>query len=59
MVVILWNQIGRFPVGFREIQSLREVDETDHYVQSLEKLTPYLGDVFKELTEVKEGNKSP
>jgi hypothetical protein len=52
----LWHQKGRFPVRFFEIQSLKDYDETEHYIQSLEKLNPFLGDIFKELNS---SNKSP
>ena len=44
---------GRFPIRFHEIPSLKEYDETEHYIQSLDKLTSFIGEIHKE------ANKSP
>ena len=52
----LWHAKGRFPISFLEIESLKAHDETEHYIQSLEKLTSFIGEIFRELTE---SNKSP
>ena len=52
----LWHMKGRFPVKFLEIPSLKHHDETEHYIQSLEKLTSFIGEIFKELNS---SNKSP
>jgi hypothetical protein len=56
VIMVMWHQKGRFPVKFLEIPSLMEHDQTEHYIQSLEKLNPFLGDIFKELNS---SNKSP
>jgi len=47
IVISLWNQAHRFPIRFEEIESLKEHDETEHYVQSFEKFTPYICEIFK------------
>ena len=52
----LWYAKGRFPVKFQEIESLKYHDETEHYIQSLEKLTSFISEIFRELNE---SNKSP
>ena len=39
---------GRFPIRYAEIESLKDHDETEHYIQSLEKFTPIIGDIFKD-----------
>lgn len=41
------------------MESLKEHDETEHYIQSFDKLTPIIGDIFKELTGVNSSSKSP
>jgi hypothetical protein len=46
----LWNQSGRFPINFLEIESLKDYDESEHYMQSLEKLTPFVSEIFKDIT---------
>ena len=55
----LWNQKGRFPVNFKDIDSLKEHDITEHYIQNLDKLNPFLGDIFKELVSINSSGKSP
>ena len=57
----LWQQVGHFPIKFSELESLKEHDETEHFIQSLNKLTPIIGDIFKELTGFGPGHlsKSP
>ena len=59
VIMSLWNQKGRFPVNFKDIDSLKEHDITEHYIQNLDKLNPFLGDIFKELVSVNSSGKSP
>lgn len=54
-----WFERCRFPVKFKEIESLLQYDETEHFIQSLSKLTPYICDIFKEINNINESNKSP
>ena len=44
----LWHLKGTFPIRFEEIESLKEHDETEHFLQSLEKLTPIIGEIFSD-----------
>ena len=55
----LWLQVGSFPIKFEELEALKDHDETEHYVQSLNKLTPIIADIFQELTGVNGSSKSP
>ena len=55
----LWNQSGRFPINFLEIESLKDYDESEHYIQSFEKLTPFVSEIFKDITQLNSENKSP
>jgi len=50
VILSLWNQLGRFPVKFCEIDCLKEHDESDHQIQSLFKLTTLVDELFKDLS---------
>ncbi len=32
VIMQLWNQSGRFPINFLEIESLKDYDESEHYI---------------------------
>ena len=59
VVMSLWHDIARFPVLYPEIESLKPHDDTPNFLMSLDKLTPVIADIFKELTGITESNKSP
>jgi hypothetical protein len=45
----LWKQMNTFPIQFKQLAGLSDSDETDKYLETLNKLTPYVLNVFKEL----------
>ena len=55
----LWHDTGRFPILYADIESMKQFDDTHHFLQSLDKLTPIISYIFKELTGITESNKSP
>jgi len=55
----LWHQAARFPIKFPQIDSLKQHDDTEHFIQSIDKLLPIIADIFNELTGITESNKSP
>jgi hypothetical protein len=59
IVMEIWHQKARFPIKFLEVDSLMDHDNTYHYLQSLDKLTPIIHDIFSEISGTNESKKSP
>ncbi len=45
----LWKQMNTFPLQFKPQSGMTSIDETDKYFETLNKLTPLVQNVFKEL----------
>jgi hypothetical protein len=46
----------KFPITFKQLQGLSSHDDTDKYIESMNKLTPMVIDIFKEVNQT---DKSP
>jgi hypothetical protein len=55
----LWHEAARFPIKFPPIESLVAHDNTEHFLQSIDKLTPVIRDIFKEVQGIDDSSKSP
>jgi hypothetical protein len=55
----LWKQLNKFPIAFKPLEGLSQIDETEKYLEGLNKLTPLVEDVFKELASLTNGSRSP
>ncbi|CDW83132.1 UNKNOWN [Stylonychia lemnae] len=52
VILSLWKQASQFPISFKKMPGLSETDDTDKFIETLNKLTPMVIDVFKEVNQV-------
>lgn len=55
----LWHEAARFPIKFPQIESLVAHDNTEPFLSSIDKLTPVIRDIFKEVQGIDDSSKSP
>lgn len=55
----LWKQADKFPISFKQVPGLQSLDETEIFMNSLDKMTPLINEIFKEVSTMSSTEKSP
>jgi hypothetical protein len=59
VVMSLWHQYAKFPVKFLTLDGLQQHDQTNHFIQGLDKLTPLIMEIIGEVNGFNDQKKSP